>query len=330
MAIKWYDKSIKKSSEESNMISASRRAEHSRLKRHILRRWQLYVMVLPAVIYLILFAYKPMYGVLVAFKNYKLKLGILGSPWMDPLFGNFTRLFSSYWFPIILKNTIVISLISLVVGFPFPIILALMTNEIGRERLKKTFQTVSYAPHFISVVVLCGMVNMFLSPTSGVINKFIETLGGQPVYFMQDPEKFKWIYVLSGIWQDVGWSAIIYHAALSGVDKELLEAAQIDGTTRLQRVWYINVPVLIPTITILLILSCGSLLGVGYEKVYLLQTDTNLTGSEVISTYVYKMGLQKSDFAFSTAVGLFNSAVNCVILLLANFIAKRTSQTSLW
>jgi len=174
------------------------------------------------------------------------------------------------------------------------------------------------------------MISMFLSPTSGVINKVIEMLGGEPVYFLQKSSSFKWIYVISGIWQDMGWCAIIYFAALSGVSKELLEAAQIDGTTRLQRIWYINVPVLIPTIVVLLILQSGSILSVGYEKVYLLQTDTNLTGSEVISTYVYKMGLVKSDFSFSTAAGLFNSLVNCVVLLLANFLAKRTSETSLW
>jgi putative aldouronate transport system permease protein len=271
-----------------------------------------------------------MYGILVAFKNYKFNLGIMDSPWIDPLFSNFSRFFSSYWFPIILKNTVLISLLSLVIGFPIPIILALMTNEIGNQRIKKTFQTVSYAPHFISVVVVCGMINMFLSPTSGVINKVIEMLGGEPIYFMQKSHSFKWIYVISGVWQDMGWCAIIYFAALSGVSKELLEAAQIDGTTRLQRIWYINIPVLIPTIVVLLILQSGSILSVGYEKVYLLQTDTNLAGSEVISTYVYKMGLIKSDFSFSTAVGLFNSFVNCIILVLANFLAKKTSDTSLW
>jgi len=307
-----------------------RKVQGPNLQKKIFQRWQLYVMVLPAVLYILLFVYKPMYGILVAFKSYKFNLGIMDSPWMTPLFGNFTRLFKSYWFPIILKNTVMISLISLVVGFPIPILLALMTNEIGNPWIKKTFQTVSYAPHFISVVVVCGMISMFLSPTSGVINKVIEMLGGEPVYFLQKSSSFKWIYVISGIWQDMGWCAIIYFAALSGVSKELLEAAQIDGTTRLQRIWYINVPVLIPTIVVLLILQSGSILSVGYEKVYLLQTDTNLTGSEVISTYVYKMGLVKSDFSFSTAAGLFNSLVNCVVLLLANFLAKRTSETSLW
>ena len=294
----------------------------------MLARWQIYLMMLPAVVYLILFAYKPIYGVLIAFKNYRMKLGVWGSPWVG--LENFRRLFSSYWFPIILRNTLTISLLSLLIGFPVPIILALMVNEIGSEHAKKLFQTVSYAPHFISTVVVCGMITLFVSPTSGIINKLIVALGGERVAFMQQPDLFKWIYVISGLWQSSGWNAVIYFAALSAVDKELLEAAQIDGASRLQRVIHINLPVLIPTIVVLFILQCGSLLNVGYEKVYLLQTDTNLTGSEVISTYVYKMGLEKNDFAFSTATGLFNSAVNCVVLVTMNMLSRRVMKTSLW
>lgn len=292
--------------------------------------WQLYLMMLPALIYLIIFLYKPMYGVIVAFKNYKFNLGIWGSPWLNPLFKNFTRFFNSYWFPIVLKNTVVISFLSLVFSFPAPILLALMVNEIEKGFLKKGFQTISYAPHFISTVVVCGMITMFLSPESGVLNQILKKLNLAQVQLLQNPKAFKWCYVVSGIWQDVGWSAIIYFAALAGVDKELLEAAQIDGASRFQRIIHINLPVLKPTIVVLLVLSCGSLLSVGYEKVYLLQNDMNITGSEVISTYVYKMGLQKSDFSFSTAVGLFNSIVNCIILLFANSIARRVSEASLW
>lgn len=229
-----------------------------------------------------------------------------------------------------MKNTLTLSVLSLLIGFPAQILLALMVNEVETPFLKKTFQTVSYAPHFISTVVVCGMITLFLSPSSGVVNQIIAALGGERIAFMQQPGMFKWIYVISGVWQGVGWGAIIYFAALAGVDKELLEAAQIDGASRLQRMIHINLPVLIPTIVVLFILQCGSLLGVGYEKTYLLQNATNLTGSEIISTYVYKMGLERNDFSFSTATGLFNSVINCLILVIANALSRKVSETSLW
>ncbi len=297
-------------------------------RKTAVNHWPLYVMLLPALLYIILFAYKPMYGILIAFKNYSLKKGILGSPWVG--LKNFDRLFSSFWLPIILKNTVMISVLSLLLGFPAPVILALMVNEIRSEKVKRLFQTVSYAPHFISTVVICGMIILFLSPSSGIINKGIIAFGGEPVFFMQKPEMFKWIYVLSGIWQSTGWGAIIYFAALSGVDRNLLEAAEIDGASRLQRNIHINLPVLVPTIVVLFILRCGAILSVGYEKVYLLQNSTNINGSEVISTYVYKVGLQQSDFSFSTAAGLFNSIVNSALLVTCNAISRRTAHVGLW
>ncbi|MBQ6804541.1 MAG: sugar ABC transporter permease [Clostridia bacterium] len=312
----------------STMAQSKTSGKWGSIQKEIRNRWQVYLMMLPAVILLLLFSYKPMYGVVIAFKNYNFRGGIWGSPWVG--LKQFETLFSSYWFPIILKNTLSISLIALVLGFPFPIILALMTNEIQRSWVKKTVQTISYAPHFISTVVLCGMVILFLSPENGIINLAIEAFGGEAIYFMAQPRMFKWIYVISGIWQGTGWSAIIYVAALSGVDKELLEAAEIDGATRFQKVIYINFPVLVPTIIILFILRCGNILDIGYEKVFALQNSANLNGAEVISTYVYKMGLVKSNFSFSTAAGLFNSLVNSAILLLANFISKKASQISLW
>ena len=262
-----------------------REREAAPRKKSVLRNWRLYVMCAPAVIFFTLFAYKPMYGILIAFKNFSMRKGILGSPWVG--FQNFARLFTSYWFPVILKNTLTLSLLSLVLGFPIPIVLALLLNEVKSNRFRKTFQTISYAPHFISVVVLCGMVTLFVSPTSGIINKFIAMTGAEPVAFLQEPAMFKWVYVLSGVWQEMGWGSIIYFATLSGVDKSLIEAAEMDGASRLQKIWYINLPVLVPTIIVLLILNCGSLLGVGYEKVYLLQNATNVSASEVISTYVY-------------------------------------------
>ncbi|CCZ35447.1 putative uncharacterized protein [Firmicutes bacterium CAG:646] len=297
-------------------------------KKSIWKSWRLYLMCLPAVIYFLVFAYKPMYGIIIAFKDYSMRLGIMGSPWIG--FENFERLFSSYWFPIILKNTLTLSILTLILGFPIPIILALVLNEVKNSRLRKGFQTISYAPHFISTVVLCGMLTLFLSPSSGVINKIIIMLGGESINFLQEPEMFKWVYVLSGVWQEMGWGSIIYFATLSGVDRALLEAADIDGATRLQKIWYINLPVLVPTILILLILNCGSLLSVGYEKVFLLQNATNLSASEVISTFVYKSGLEKADFSFGAAADLFNSVVNTIVLLTANMISKRTTKTSLF
>lgn len=296
--------------------------------RQIHDHWPLYVMVIPALLYLILFSYKPMYGITIAFKKFSMKKGILGSPWVG--MANFERVFASYWFPIILKNTLTISLLSLLLSFPAPIILALMVNEIGHEKRKRLFQTVSYAPHFVSTVVVCGMIILFLSPSSGIINKFITLLGGEPVFFMQKPAYYKWIHVVSDIWQGTGWSAVIYFAALSGVDRNLLEAAEIDGANRLQKIIHINLPVLIPTIVVLFILRIGSVMSIGYEKVYLLQTSTNLTGSEVISTYVYKQGLENNDFSFSTAIGLFNSVVNSVLLLIFNSLSRRVTQSGLW
>lgn len=316
-------------SDSSQRLTAPRR----RSKAHktllsVLRCWQVYVMLLPALIYIILFAYKPMYGILIAFKTFKMKLGVMGSPWCG--LENFYRLFNSYWFPIIVRNTLTLSVLSLVIGFPMPIILALMLNELKTERIRRTIQTVSYAPNFISCVVMCSMITLFLSPSSGFVNKLIVLFGGEAQPFMSNASAFKWLYVFSGVWQGMGWSSIIYTAALAGVDKSLLEAAEIDGATHFQKIWHVNIPVLVPTIVILLIMSCGSLLGVGHEKVYLLQNDFNITSSEVISTYTYKVGLEQADFSFSTAVGLLNSVVNSIILFIVNGIARRVGETSLW
>lgn len=309
------------------MVKGKRKGKAGALRR-IGRCWQLYVLMLPALVYIVLFAYKPMYGILIAFKDFSMKKGILASPWVG--FKNFERLFSSYWFPIILKNTLTISLLSLVIGFPIPIILALLLNEVRSNKFRSMVQTFSYAPHFISMVVMCGMVAMFLSPTTGVVNKLLNVLGMESVFFMQEAGLFKWVYVLSGVWQGTGWSSVIYFAALSGVDKSLLEAADMDGATRLQKIWHVNLPVILPTILVMLILQCGSLLSVGYEKAYLLQTSSNLTGSEIISTYVYKVGLVQSDFSFSTAAGLFNTVVNCIILISANQLSKKVAKTGLF
>ena len=285
-------------------------------------------MILPALVYLILFAYKPMYGIQIAFRDFTFKGGITGSEWVG--FANFKRLFNSYWFPITLKNTLTISFLNLGVNFPIPIIFALMVNELKNEKVKNVVQTISYAPHFISMVVLCGMVIMFLSPTSGIINKLIEMCGGEAIAFMSKPTLFKWIYVLTGTWAGTGWSAIIYFAALSGVDKALLEAAEIDGASRLQRVWYINLPTLVPTIMIQLVLACGRVMSLGQEKALLLQNSVNVNASEILSTYVYKTGLQQFQYSFSTAAGMFNSVCNCILLITVNQITKKLTNSSLW
>lgn len=297
------------------------------MAKQIKARWQLYLMAVPALLVLLIFSYKPMYGIVIAFKKFSLSKGYLGSPWVG--WDNFKRLFSSYWFPVIFKNTLTLSLLDLVLGFPIPIILALFANELN-ERTKRVFQTVSYAPHFISTVVMCGMVILFTNKSHGVINLLIKALGGEPVAFMQNPGMFKWIYVLSGIWQGAGWGTIIYFAALAGVDQSLLDSAQVDGASRFQRMIYINLPVLVPTIMVMLILQCGSMLSIGYEKALLLQNALNLQGSEIISTYVYKLGLINYDYGLSTAAGLFNSLCNSIILFIANTISRKVSGSSLW
>lgn len=293
------------------------------------RNWELYLLVFPALLYLILFVYKPMGGILMAFEKYKISKGIWGSEWI--WFDNFKRFFSSYWFPITLKNTLTLSILNLALGFPTPILLALAFNELKEGgKVKKCVQTIAYAPHFIATVVMCGMITIFLNPEYGIINYLISALGAEPISFLSEPRLFKWVYVLSAVWQQTGWSAIIYISALSGVDKSLLEAAEIDGANRFQRVVHINFPVLVPTMIILLILNCGTLLSVGYEKVLLLQQDLTLSASEVLSTYTYKVGLVKSDYSFSAAASLFNNVINCIILVSVNKISAKFSETSLW
>ena len=286
-----------------------------------------YLMLLPAVIYVMLFCYAPMYGLQIAFKNYKVSLGVSGSPWIG--FRNFTDFFQSYYFVTLLKNTLVLSLYSLIVGFPIPIIIALILNEM-KGRFKKVTQTVLYAPHFISLVVLVSILNSMLSPSQGVVNTIIEMLGGERTYFMADPKYFRHLYVWSGVWQGMGWGAIIYLAALSGVDPVLHEAADMDGATRLQKIIHINIPTILPTIIIMLILRMGQIIFVGYEKVYLMQNSMNVETAEVISTYVYKRGILNSNYSFSAAVGLFNNVVNVILVLLANWISKKISKTSLF
>lgn len=299
-----------------------------RIKFNFKRYWQLYIMVLPAIIYFLVFHYGPMYGVQIAFKKYIPALGITASPWVG--FDHFKKFFSSYYFGSLIKNTLGISIYELIVGFPMPIILALIFNELKNGFFKKFAQTVTYAPHFISTVVIVGMLVAFLSPSTGIINHLIDAMGGERKAFLEDPKWFKTIYVLSSVWQNTGWNTIIYMSALAGVNPELHEAAAIDGASRLQRLLYINLPSLIPTMVILLIMNFGSIMSMGYEKILLMQNPLNIAASNVISTFTYQQGLIDANYSYAAAVGLFNAAINAILLLSVNKITRKITNIGLW
>lgn len=299
-----------------------------RLKKELTKNWILYLMILPVAVYYIIFAYVPMYGIQIAFKDFIPRRGFFGSEWIG--FEHFERFFSGYNFWLLIGNTITISLYSLLVGFPIPIAFALLLNYLKNQKFKKTVQMVSYAPFFISVVVMCGMITIFLQSDTGIFNVVRSWFGLESVSLLSRPEYFKSIYVWSGVWQGVGWSSIIYIAALSGVDYEMHEAAIIDGATKPQRIWHIDLPSIKPTIVMLLILNLGQLMSVGFDKIFLLQNPLNMSASDVISTYVYRVGLINIDYGYSTAVSLFNSAINIVLLITVNKIAKKTTSHSLW
>lgn len=292
------------------------------------RRGRLYLMLTIPVAYIIIFCYVPMSGVLIAFEDYSLRKGVWGSPWVG--LKHFQGFFSTPVFKQLMVNTIALSLYGFVAGFPAPIILALAFNECRRPRFKKAVQMVTYAPYFISTVVMVSIIIQFLHVRTGMVNNVIKLFGGTPYDFMGNPAAFRSIYVWSNIWQSVGYSAVIYLAALAGIDPSLKEAAIIDGANSFQRVYHVDLPCILPTIVIQMILSIGGLLSVGYEKVYLMQNSLNMSQSEIISTYVYKRGLQDIQYSYSTAVGLFNSVVNLILLCTANAIARRVNETSLW
>lgn len=308
------------------MKKGNKRAKTMKL---IKRNWLLYVFLVPMLIYIGVFCYAPMYGIQIAFKDFSAAKGITGSPWVG--FKWFEMFFNTPRFWTILKNTLVISFYGLVVGFPLPIILALVLNNLKNEKWKKFAQTITYMPHFISTVVLVGMMSAFFSPASGFINTFLSYFGGSGnTYFFGDPKYFPHLYVWSGVWQGIGWNSIIYMAALVGVDPELHEAAMIDGAGRLQRNWYIDLPAIIPTMTILLIMNFGSIMSIGYEKAYLMQNDLNKASAEIISTYVYKVGLLSRKYSYSAAIGLFNNVINFILLVIVNKTADKLNGSSLW
>lgn len=301
-----------------------------RLRNRVKLNWELYVIIAIPVIWLLVFSYYPMYGVQIAFRKFVASKGITGSQWVG--LANFIRFFKSYNFTRVVGNTLSISLYDLVMGFPLPIILALLLNNCLKPRYKKFVQIVTYMPYFISTVVMVGIIIQFLSPKVGVINYAIKALGGTEIDFMGKPEYFRNIYVWSNIWQGTGWGAIIYLSALSSIDPGLHEAALVDGANRFQRMWHIDLPGILPTVAIMLTLRMGSIMSVGFEKAFLMQNSLNISTTEIISTYIYKTGLAAAapDFSYSSAIGLFNSGINLILISIVNYINAKINEISLW
>ena len=298
-----------------------------RIKKDWMRNKSLYMMILPVLIFFILFHYKPMYGAIIAFKDYTPALGIDESPWVG--LENFFRFFDSVYFGRLIRNTILLSVYSLIFGFPAPIILALLLNEVKNKKFKGLTQTVTYLPHSISMIVVTGMLVDF-SMTSGLFNDIIELFGGERSPLLQNPDLYRTIYVASGVWQEVGWGSIIYLSALSGVDSQLYEAAQIDGAGKWKQLVHVTLPGIMPTIIIMFILKMGTLMNMGYEKTILLYNPATYETADIISSYIYRIGLLEQDWSYSTAIGLFNSVINLALLLITNKLARKCGETSLW
>ena len=298
-----------------------------RVRKDWRRNRSLYILVIPVIAFYIIFNYKPMYGAIIAFKEYAPALGIEKSHWVG--LDNFRRFFSSVYFGRLIKNTILLSVYNLIFGFPAPIILALLLNEVRSKKFKSLAQTVTYLPHFISMIVVTGMLTDFCI-TSGLFNDIIVLLGGERSPLLQNPGLYRTIYVASSIWQEIGWGSIIYLSALAGVDSQLYEAAQIDGAGKWQQLLHVTLPAIAPTIIIMFILKMGTLMNMGYEKTILLYNPSTYETADIISSYIYRIGLLEQDWSYSTAIGLFNSVINFGLLLITNKMSKRFSETSLW
>ena len=304
-------------------------ANHSKTKKkssigfveEVRRSRPLYLLMLPSIIIFALFTYYPMYGIVIAFKNFTPAEGIMGSSWAGLKY--FKQYFNSYQFGLTIKNTIIISLYTIAVTFPLPVIMGLLVNQMKAQKFKKFFQVSTYLPHFISTVVMAGMLILFLSPSTGIIAKLVGLLGFKLPNLMGSAKAFPHIYVWSEAWQHVGWDSILYIATLSSVDPTLYEAATMDGANKWHKMIHIDVPALLPTATIMFIMRMGSVMSIGFEKAYALQTDMNLPASEILSTYVYRIGLLNGDYGYSTAVGLFNSVVNVILLIFVNWVVKK-------
>ncbi|WP_035185858.1 ABC transporter permease [Alteribacter aurantiacus] len=297
-------------------------------KNYLIRNWQIYSMILPGIIFFIVFKYVPLGGIVIAFQNYNVFQGIQGSPWVG--LDHFVNLFTYPDFLRILRNTILIALYQLIFGFPAPIILALLLNELRLMFVKRTLQTVLYLPHFLSWVIVGGLVITFLSPNSGIINEIIRTFGGDPIYFMQHPEYFRTIVVSSGIWKEIGWSTIIYLAALAGINPELYEAAEIDGANKFRQVWSITIPSILPVIMILLILNIGNFLELGFEQIYMLLNPFVRETGEVFDTYIYRVGLLGGQLSYTTAIGVFKSVVGLILIVGANQLSKKLTGNAIF
>lgn len=300
----------------------------TKIKDHLRRHWQIYLMLLPTIIWLLTFLYKPMYGLQIAFKDYSLFRGVSGSPWVG--LEHFNTLFDNQQFYRAVKNTFVISLYSLIFGFPVPILLALMFNEILHQGFRKTAQTIVYLPHFISSVIIAGIVITAFAPTSGIVNSVIEYFGFDAVYFLTRPEWFRPIFIGSNIWQEAGFSSIVFLAAIAGVSPTLYESAVVDGASRWQMMWKITLPSIMPTIVIMLIIRIGNILEVGFEMIILLYQPATYQTADVINTFIYRQGIQTGQYDLAAAAGLFNAVVAFVLVIAANALAKRYSNTSLW
>ena len=301
----------------------------SQLWRAIAKNWGLYLLIAPSFILLLFFTYFPMYGVQIAFKDYNLMAGITRSPWADPWYKYFQRFFNSYQSELVIKNTLLLGLYSIAAGYPIPILLGLLINQMRPGKFRRVYQTVTYIPHFISTVVLVGMLNIMLSPSSGLIGAIYKLFGAQAPNLLASPRLFPSLYVWSDVWQNAGWDAIVYLAALASVDPNLYEAATVDGAGKRQKMLYIDLPMLLPMSCVMLILRAGGIMNVSFEKAYLMQNDLNLSVSEMISTYVYKLGIINSQYSLSAAVNLFNTLVNLALLLLVNQITRHLGDTSI-
>lgn len=300
----------------------------ARLGRRLRQDWQIYVLLLPAIAYFIVFCYFPMYGIQIAFRDYKAAFGILGSKYVG--LKHFTNFFNSYYCGRLFANTFLLNLYGLVFGFPVPILLAILLNQLRSKRFKSFTQTAIYVPHFISTVVLAGMIYLFFSPVNGLVNKLAVALGGQSTYFLIEAKWFRPLFIGSDIWQNSGWNTILYLAALTSIDPSLYEAATIDGATRWQKIKHIDLPSLIPIATMMLILNCGSLLSSNTDKALLLQTSGNISTSDIIGVYVYSVGLGKAQYSYTTAIGLCLNVINFTIILLVNFVSRKVGETSLF
>ena len=298
------------------------------IRHHAARDWQLYVLLLPLLVYFAVFHYLPMYGVQIAFRQYRFVDGITGSRFVGlKHFEDFT---SAYFFGRLLSNTFLLNLLGLIIGFPIPVILAILLNQLERARFKKFTQTAIYVPHFISTAVIAGMLYLFLSPTSGIVNYMIRALGGSSVNFMMEASWFRPLFIISDIWQHAGWNTILYLATLTAIDQEVYEAATIDGATKRQKIRYIDLPYLVPIMVMLLILNAGGLLASNTDKALLMQTPGNISTSDIIGVYVYNMGLGRGQFSFTAAIGLFVNVINFFMIISVNWVAKRVSDTSLF